>query len=163
MATAADAWQHNEDLLFAIFGLVDLHTLASVLHVSRAWRAAALQPDLRHWCSCSEANFLALEPPRESYREVISLLYLRLSGTHTPWSCAAVARLAASKPRLQSLDLTNVSVSDAEAAARMSACLPATLECLAVTGGVNQPDALLRQLVDGLEALPRLRQLDLRG
>ena len=148
----------NEDLLFAIFGSLDLHALASVLHVSRAWRASALRPDLCHWRSCSEATFLALEPARESYREVLSMLYLRLSGTHTPWSCAAVARLAASKPRLQSLDLTNVCVSDVKAAADMSACLPATLECLTVAGGINQPDAMLRQLVDGLEALPRLRQ-----
>lgn len=106
-----------------------------------------MRPDLCHWHHCSVGAFAALDPT----------LKIR------QWCCESVSLVAAAKPRLRSLDLTDLHVSSAEAVVQMSACLPATLESLAVGSRINQPDAMLQHLLDGLEALPRLRQVDLTG
>ena len=128
------------------------HTLRAVLQTNHAWRAAALRPDLPFWARCDPASFLALAPPR---------------GQSHPcehrWTCEAVARLVAAKPRLQALDLSACSVSSAAAVARMIRALPPTLHTLALVQPCAQPDATLHALLQGLSALPQLRRLDLRG
>ena len=176
IADASNVLQHDADLLFAIFAQlsdVESGSLKAALQVSTTWRAVGLRPDLCHWHECSHAKFVAFDglarPALEGRAESIASLVesLRISALarplHLNWTCEAVARLAVAKPRLVALDLTGCFVSDASAAAQMSACLPPTLECLIVSRAVNQPDAMLHQLLRGLEALPRLRELDLRG
>ena len=98
--------------------------------------------------------------------EAFSLSPLRLGGEIDAladalprWSCLSVARLAVTKPRLITLDLTGCRVGEASAAAQMTTNLPETLEVLTVSGGINQPDAMLYSLLAGVEALPRLREV----
>ena len=144
---------------------VSCGVLSAVLLTNHTWRAAVLRPDLPHWSRCDHALFMALAPLdldlRISSQGASSQGNRQLIAAH--WSCESVERLLQVKPRLQALDLSQCYVSDAEAVARLALRLPPTLHTLSLHHGCNQPDAMLRQLLRGLPALPQLRCLDLRG
>lgn len=165
----------DPDLLFLVFTFLPAVNDAqfSVLLTNHAWRAAALRPDLPHWSRCDRALFMALA---EDFTPVDLILRLSALGTSsegasdastqqlaTHWCCESVEKLLQAKPLLQALDLSHCFVSDAEAVARLALRLPPSLHTLSLHRGCNQPDAMLRHLLRGLPALPRLRCLDLRG
>jgi hypothetical protein len=167
----------DPDLLFLIFTFLGrYHTgvqardhTYSVLLTNHTWRAAALRPDLLHWSRCDFSSFMALAPldltlrlsPLGTSSQGTSAAWNKQLATH--WCCESVEKLLHAKPQLQALDLSHCFVSDAEAVARLVLGLPPTLHTLSLHRGCNQPDAMLRQLLRGLPALPRLRCLDLRG
>ena len=161
----------DPDLLFLVFTFLPAVNDAqfSVLLTNHAWRAAALRPDLPHWSRCDRALFMALAPVDLILR--LSALGTSSQGANeawtrqlaTHWCCESVEKLLQAKPLLQALDLSHCFVSDAEAVARLALRLPPSLHTLSLHRGCNQPDAMLRHLLRGLPALPRLRCLDLRG
>ena len=136
--------------------------LSSVLLTNHTWRTAVLRPDLPHWSRCNQDLFMALAP-LDPYAEASGPISSLGADHPWKWSCESVERLLYAKPQLQALDLSHCYVSDAEAVARLALRLPPTLHTLSLHHGCNQPDAMLRQLLRGLPALPQLRCLDLRG
>ena len=136
--------------------------LSSVLLTNHTWQAAVLRPDLPHWSRCNHDLFMALAPP-DRHAEVSGPISSLGADHPWKWSCESVERLLQVKPRLQALDLSHCYVSDSEAVARLALRLPPTLHTLSLHHNCNQPDAMLRQLLRGLPALPQLLCLDLRG
>ena len=156
----------DPDLLFLVFTFLPAasHTQFSVLLTNHTWRAAALRPDLLHWSRCDHALFMALAPLVGPSRfQGTSAARNKCQSLATHWCCESVEKLFHAKPQLQALDLSHCFVSNAGSVARLALRLPPTLHTLSLHHGCNQPDAMLRQLLRGLPALPRLRCLDLRG
>ena len=81
------------------------------------------------------------------------------------WCCDNAAAALHTKPLIQHLDLSGCFVTSASAAAGLCSCFKTTvsLHTLVYNGQCNQPDAMLNALLNGIESLPSLSCLDLRG
>ena len=144
----------NTDVLFLIASLATLDDLASIVLISKDWRATALRADLPHWRQCERRTFCALRTPAAS----------------AAWDCRSLSRLLVAKPLVASLDLTGVQALGTADVRTMAGLLPPALRMLTLRSSRERPaaellhpDAMLDALLGRVESLPHLQCLDLQG